>query len=182
MAIRNEDGVLTPIQDAPERGITKQMVVDLIESQFGVGGYMACEDVTNAEIPNAWAPFSWFDFSSDTKGVNETLADGLYTVTVDSLNNTPDAWMVDFSAGLVFNFDGWVEFAVIKNAGQPGQQILRGCRRRRDFTNGDDGSLDIVGGGAFANGDTCSIICRSSGAGPGDLINIRDAAFRFVRP
>ena len=182
MAIKNEDGVLTPIQDAPERGINKQMIIDLIESQFGVGGYMACEDVNNVDIPNAWGAFEWFDFSSDTKGVTETLNQGLYTVTVDSLNDTPDAWMVDFSAGLTFSFTGWVEFAIIKNAGAPGQQILRGCKRRRDFESGSDGSLDIVGGGAFTNGDTCSVICRSSAAGPADLINIRDAAFRFVRP
>lgn len=169
MTVKTEAELNTDFADG-FRTITASQLRDFVDSKFSIGGIMSCQDVLSAAITTSYAAFTFFTNSTDTKGVNEDLAQGLYNVQAGA----DGSYVVDVSMGIVANFNGWVQIAIVKNS----SNLIFGQRRKRTFALNDAGSLDIVGGTQLAAGDTIGLAIRSNVSG---TINIEDATFRIGR-
>jgi len=167
MTIRTEDELKTAYSTAGFRQIDGSLHADSVDSRFAVGGTMYVNDV-DIDVTTAWAPFIWFSASIDTKGLQEDLAQGHFTI----LAGADGTYAVDVALGIASNFAGWTEIAVTKNG------ALTPYKAKRSLTAGGSGVTAIVASGNLAETDTFGLAIRGSGNA---TVQCESCQFRGIR-
>jgi len=181
MTIKTEDELLADFADGKLRGVDGVAAVsirDFIDS-LGVGGTLYGTSVDpddplnriNMNLVTGWQPFEWFTNSIDTKGLNEDLSQGHFTLGAGTDGNIK----VGATLGVTSDIDGWVEIAITKNG------ALTPYRMRRTLTAGGTGCFSVLGSGQAAAGDTVGLAIRPSGSPPADTVALMAGQFRVFR-
>ena len=149
--IKDDDTLLGELTVGGFRNNTVQTIRDTIYSK-GVGGTMYVNDV-DIDVTTAWAPFIWFSNSIDTKGLQEDLTQGHFTVQTGA----GGTFAVDVIFGVGSIFAGWIEIAVTKNGS------ITPYKTKRSLTAGGSGVSGIVASGDLVSTDTFGLAIRASG-------------------
>lgn len=145
------DSALAFLDAAPKRGITKQNLSDVIYSAYQVGGTLYYSDV-DLPVTTAWAAFPAFEDSRDSKGLEEDIPNGRFTVGVGAAGT----YKMVATIGLVSPAAGWVEIAAVRNGS------LVGYNMPIDVDANRRTQIVIAGTGAVQEGDTIGLAIRAS--------------------
>ena len=130
------------------------LVKNLSDSVFAVGGTMYLDADTPIDLTTAWQPFQWFSHSIDTKGLNEDLAAGTFTTQAGA----GGLYKVVTTIGILSAFSGWVQIALTKEG------ALTPFKSKRTLVSGVSGNIGVLGSGNIADGETFGLAIRASGA------------------
>jgi len=164
--IKDDSTLLGELTVGGFRATTVQTIRDGIYSK-GVGGTMYVNDV-DIDITPTWAPFIWFSNSIDTKGLQEDLTQGHFTVQAGA----GGTFAVDVALGMASIFAGWVEIAVTKNG------AITPYKAKRSLTAGGSGVSAIVASGDLVETDTFGLAIRGSGTA---TIQCESCQYRGIR-
>jgi hypothetical protein len=80
MTVQSEDSLNALLPDNQQRLITPAVIREFNESVFAVGGLMMTRALDGVKPASGWQEFVWMDRSSDTKGIQEDLSRGVFTI------------------------------------------------------------------------------------------------------
>ena len=143
-------------------------VVDFIDSKFGIGGIMHCQDQTLVPVTTSFSAFGAFTASSDTKGVTEDLGLGRYTI----LPGADGPYAMSCNITIIPPGSGTVTIQLVKNAG------LLPFRAEKLIVSGVPTTFTILGGTSVVEGDVLGVAWKASA---GADVTISDAQFRVLR-
>lgn len=174
MTIKDETQLNSDFADG-FRTVTAGSLQDFVDSKFAVGGAMSCRNVPFTFLTSNWEEFSGFTTSFDTKGVQEDLARGVFTVEDLSPDGsatgayTNDLTMIITTASTLNIAIGIQAKGTLTNFRSPQMEFVAGVPRSVTILGGDNFPLAGQEMGVVINGTA------------GETINIDMAQFRVVR-
>jgi len=176
MTIKSEDQLQQELLQPGFRNRTAQMVADLSDSKFAVGGAMSCRNVPFTFVTSNWEEFTAYVDSSDTKGVVADLARGVYSIQ--------DLTAEGGDAGGAYTNDLTMIITTPINMNIAVGLVAKGALTdfrtpQMPFTAGVPRALTIFGGANFPNiGQEMGVVINGD---EGVTINVDMSQFRVVR-
>lgn len=166
MTVKTEAELNTDFSDG-FRTITAAQLRDFVDSRFAVGGILYGQDNTQG-VTTGVTEFASYDASLDTKGVNENLTTGEYTIQ----SGADGSYSMAFVAIIEAPGNGTIEFGLTKNG------AILPFRCGLDVIANTPTLFTILGGSSAVAGDTLGVKWQGSA---NVTITINDCQFRVVR-
>ena len=134
----------------------------------GVGGTLDGSDNDQA-VTTAWAPFTAYDTSVDTKGIADSIAGGTFTIG----SGADGVYTVDATISASFPGTGLIEIALTLNGGLTTFRTAVDILQANKFHQ-----FAVTGTGTLAVGDVIGLGIKGSANATGTF---KSAQFRAVR-
>ena len=166
MTVKTEAELNTDFADG-FRTITAAQLRDFVDSRFAVGGILHGQDNIQG-VTTGVTDFASYDASLDTKGVNENLVDGTYTIQTGADGSFSMAFVAVIEAAGA----GAIEFGLHKNG------VVLPFRCSLPILANTPTLFSVIGGTSVVATDVLGVKWQGSANAS---VTVHDTQFRVVR-